>query len=81
MGIAETSSVTLPSAGYPLSILIEIVLFGAVIGAQFGSRAGALLRGEQLRGLLALFVLAVCIKIGYDLVVRPEDLLSVELLR
>ena len=62
-------------------LLAGLLLFGAVIGAQFGSRAGALLRGEQLRGLLALFVLAVCIKIGYDLVVRPEDLLSVELLR
>ena len=62
-------------------LLAGLLLFGAVIGAQFGSRAGAILRGEQLRGLLALMVLAVCIKIGYDLVVRPEDLLSVELLR
>ena len=62
-------------------LLAGLLLFGAVIGAQFGSRAGALLRGEQLRGLLALMVLAVCIRIGYDLVVRPEDLLSVELLR
>ncbi len=62
-------------------LLAGLLLFGAVIGAQFGSRAGALLRGEQLRGLLALTVLTVCIKIGYDLVVRPEDLLSVELLR
>jgi len=62
-------------------VLAGLLLFGAVIGAQFGSRAGALLRGEQLRGLLALMVLGVCIKIGYDLVVRPEDLLSVELLR
>ncbi len=51
-------------------LLAGLLLFGAVIGAQFGSRAGAL-----------LMVLAVCIKIGYDLVVRPEDLLSVELLR
>ena len=62
-------------------LLAGLLLFGTVIGAQFGSRAGALLRGEQLRGLLALMVLAVCIKICYDLVVRPEDLLSVELLR
>ncbi len=62
-------------------ILAGLLLFGAVIGAQFGSRAGALLRGEQLRGLLALLVLAVCVKIGYDLVVTPEDLLSVELIR
>ena len=62
-------------------LLAGLLLFGAVIGAQFGSRAGALLRGEQLRGLLALTVLTVCVKIGYDLVVRPEDLLSVELMR
>lgn len=62
-------------------VLAGLLLFGAVIGAQFGSRAGPLLRGEQLRGLLALMVLGVCLKIGYDLVVRPEDLLSVELLR
>ena len=62
-------------------ILAGLLLFGAVIGAQFGGRAGALLRGEQLRGLLALLVLAVCVKIGYDLVVTPEDLLSVELIR
>ena len=62
-------------------LLAGLLLFGAVVGAQFGSRAGVLLRGEQLRGLLALLVLAVCLKIGYDLVVRPEDLLSVELLR
>ena len=62
-------------------LLAGLLLFGAVIGAQFGSRTGALLRGEQLRGLLALMGRAVCIKIGYDLVVRPEDLLSVELLR
>ena len=62
-------------------LLAGLLLFGAVVGAQFGSRAGALLRGEQLRGLLALLVLAVCVKIGYDLVVRPEDLLSVELVR
>ena len=62
-------------------LLAGLLLFGAVIGAQFGSRAGALLRGEQLRGLLALLVLAVCAKIGYDLVVGPENLLSVELMR
>jgi uncharacterized membrane protein YfcA len=62
-------------------VLAGLLLFGAVIGAQFGSRAGAVLRGEQLRGLLALMVLAVCLKIGYDLVVQPADLFSVELLK
>ena len=62
-------------------VLAGLLLLGAVIGAQFGSRFGARLRGEQLRGLLALIVLAVCIKIMFDLAVVPEDLLSVELLR
>jgi uncharacterized membrane protein YfcA len=62
-------------------MLAGLLLFGAVIGAQFGTRASALLRGEQLRGLLALMVLAVCIKLGFDLALRPDDLFSVELLR
>ena len=82
--IFETANVTLLQSIQTQTVdflLAGLLLFGAVIGAQFGSRAGALLRGEQLRGLLALLVLAVCVKIGYDLVVRPEDLLSVELVR
>ena len=62
-------------------MLAGLLLFGAVIGAQFGTRASALLRGEQLRGLLALMVLAVCLKLGFDLVVQPSDLFSVELLK
>ena len=62
-------------------VLAGLLLFGAVIGAQFGSRASSVLRGEQLRVLLALLVLSVCVKIGYDLVVMPDDLLSVELLK
>ena len=57
------------------------LLVGAVIGAQFGARVGVLLRGEQLRGLLALMVLAVCLKLGFDLVVTPDDVFSVELLK
>ena len=62
-------------------MLAGLLLFGAVIGAQFGTHASALLRGEQLRGLLALMVLAVCLKLGFDLVVQPSDLFSVELLK
>jgi uncharacterized membrane protein YfcA len=58
-------------------VLVLMLLGGGVIGAQFGSRAGALLRGEQLRGLLALIVLAVCIKLFFDLVIEPSDLFTV----
>ena len=58
-------------------VLAMLLLAGAAIGAQFGSRAGARLRGEQLRGLLALLVLAVCAKLALDLAVEPDELYSV----
>jgi len=54
-------------------VLALILLAGAVIGAQLGSRYVAVLRGEQLRGLLALMVLVVCAKLAFDLVVMPDD--------
>ncbi len=57
-------------------VLALLLLFGGVIGAQFGARAGALLRGDQLRSLLALMVLIVCGKLAFDLVVTPEDVYS-----
>src|SRR3546814_20272426 len=57
-------------------MLALLLLTGAVIGAQFGTKLGAKLRGEPLRGLLALLVLVVCGKLGADLLMRPEDLYS-----
>ena len=60
-------------------LLAGLLLLG-VIGAQFGS-FGAMLRGEQLRGLLALMVLAVSLKLAYDLVAMPVDIFSVEILK
>ncbi|MBC8445484.1 MAG: sulfite exporter TauE/SafE family protein, partial [Rhodospirillaceae bacterium] len=57
-------------------VLALLLLAGGVVGAQFGARVGVYLKGEQLRGLLALMVLAVCAKISYDLIVTPQDLFS-----
>jgi uncharacterized membrane protein YfcA len=54
-------------------VLALLLLVGGVIGAQIGVRAGARLRGEQLRALLALLVLGVAVKIGFDLVATPAD--------
>lgn len=62
-------------------VLAGLLLIGGVIGAQFGTRIGALLRGEQLRGLLALIVLAVCLKLVTDVIITPEDFFSLEILR
>jgi uncharacterized protein len=55
-------------------VLALILLIGGVIGAQIGARFGGKLNGEQLRILLAIMVLGVCVKIGFDLVVTPDDL-------
>ncbi len=57
--------------------LALLLLVGGVVGAQFGARAGAKLRGEQLRGLLAVLVLSVALKLLYDLVTTPDDLYSI----
>jgi uncharacterized membrane protein YfcA len=57
-------------------LLAVILLIGGVVGAQFGSRFTGRLPGEQLRGLLALLVLAVGIKIMFDLVATPSDLFT-----
>ena len=62
-------------------LLAGTLLFGAVIGAQVGTRFGGMLRGEQLRGLLALIVLLVSIRIGYELVMMPFDLFSTEIVK
>ena len=58
-------------------MLALLLLAGGVIGAQFGGRASGRLRGEQARALLALLVLAVCLKLAADLVVEPGDLYSI----
>jgi uncharacterized membrane protein YfcA len=56
------------------AVLALVLLVGGVLGAQIGSRFGTRLRGEQLRFLLALMVLAVAAKLAFDLTVRPAHL-------
>ena len=58
-------------------VLAVLLLAGAVIGAQFGARVSGMLRGEQLRALLGIIVLAVCAKLIVDLVFEPNDLFSI----
>jgi len=58
-------------------VLAMLLMIGGVIGAQFGAVAGEKLRGEQLRALLAALVLLVCLRIGYGLIVQPNDLFSI----
>jgi hypothetical protein len=59
------------------AVLALLLMVGGVIGAQVGVRIGQRLRGEQLRALLALLVLGMCVKLALDLVLRPDEVFSV----
>jgi hypothetical protein len=58
-------------------VLAMLLIVGGVIGAQFGAAAGARLKGEQLRFLLAALVLLVCLRIGWDLISKPAEIFSI----
>ncbi|AHG43969.1 permease [Rhizobium leguminosarum bv. trifolii CB782] len=58
-------------------VLAFILMVAGVIGAQYGVRVGQKLRGEQLRALLGLLVLAVGLRLAIALVVTPADVYSV----
>lgn len=62
-------------------VLAGLLLFGSVIGAQIGARFGTRLKGEQLRGLLALMVLGVSVKLGIELITAPVDVFAVEFIK
>ncbi|MFN3835561.1 MAG: sulfite exporter TauE/SafE family protein [Glycocaulis sp.] len=55
-------------------VLAALLIVGGVIGAQFGARAGQRIRAEELRIALALMVVAVCLKLAWDLVSDPVDM-------
>jgi uncharacterized protein len=61
------------------AVLAVILMVGGVIGAQFGARIGQNIRGDQLRGLLALLVLAVAVRFLIGLVIPPDERYSLEL--
>ncbi len=60
-------------------VLAFLLMLGGVVGAQFGAEAGRKLRGEQLRALLALMVLAVAGRLLVELVLPPTEPYSITL--
>lgn len=58
-------------------VLAGLLMIAGVIGAQYGVRVGQKMRGEQLRAGLAILVLAVGIRLGFDLVLPPDEFYSV----
>lgn len=57
-------------------VLAIILIVGGVVGAQIGAVIGLRMKAEQLRILLAVLVLAVCIELGLGLAIMPTELYS-----
>lgn len=66
------------TTNYTVDLMLGLLLLlGGVIGAQFGTQIGLRMRAEQLRVLLAALVLAVCVKLALELLLRPNELYSI----
>ena len=62
-------------------VLAVLLIVGGVIGAQLGSVLGARMKAEQLRVLLALLVLGVCLQLAWGLVARPDELYVLQVMK
>jgi uncharacterized membrane protein YfcA len=58
------------------AVLALLLLVTGVVGAQIGARMSAKIKGEHLRVMLAVIVLAVAIRLAFDLVIPPSEVFS-----
>ena len=63
------------------AVLAFSLILSSVIGAQLGVMFTNKFRGEELRALLAIIVLAVAFKIGTDLLIQPTDIFSISVIK
>jgi uncharacterized membrane protein YfcA len=72
--VAAFTTIVQATANQTVDMVLALVLMlGGVAGAQYGARAGQKLRGEQLRALLAMLVLAVALRLAFDLFATPAS--------
>lgn len=57
-------------------LLAVFLLVGSTIGAQLGARVGSRLKADQLKIILASFVLLVMLKMAFGLVLHPSVMMS-----
>ncbi|MCZ4352190.1 sulfite exporter TauE/SafE family protein [Roseovarius aestuarii] len=76
--VAAFTTMLHATTNYTVDVVLAVLLLvGGVIGAQFGTVIGTRLKAEQLRILLAVLVLAVCAKLGLELLLQPSELYSI----
>ena len=75
--VTAATTILQATNNYSVDIVLAFILVvGGALGAQFGVRMATRLKGEHLRLLLALLVLAVAARLFVGLVVTPDDLYS-----
>ncbi len=72
-GTALLQATVNQSVDLVLALLLMVV---GVVGAQIGARLSARIKGEHLRVMLGLIVLAVALRLALDLVIKPSDIFS-----
>jgi uncharacterized protein len=76
--VACMATVLHATVDHTVDIVLSLILVvGGVVGAQFGINAGTKLKAEELRAALALLIIAIAIRLFFDLVVKPSELYSV----
>ncbi len=74
---AGATTVMQATVNHNVDIFLAIaLLIGSSIGAQVGVRVGRHLSGKQLKIFLAVLVLALCVKMFLDLLIRPARILA-----
>ncbi len=59
------------------AVLALTLIVSGVVGAQVGSVIGLKLKAEHLRVLLSLMVLAICVKLGFSLILEPSEFYTI----
>ena len=59
-------------------VLSSLLLIGAVIGAQIGTRVMVKLKGEQIRFLLAIIIIIVAVVLIGEILVTPKEAFIIE---
>ena len=77
--VFTTANVTLQQAitNHTVDLALALVLLaGSTFGAQFGAKVSKKLKGEQIRILLSVIVLIMMVKLLFDLLLAPDNLVG-----
>ncbi len=57
-------------------VLAIILIFGGVVGAQFGLSVARFVKPNHARVVLTVLILVVCFQLSYNLFIQPQELFS-----